>query len=215
MISMKVISPCTFVSDHTSYSPFHVCMCLAQNPKPKPSAPSAWNRTAKPNSTHGKDSEHVCKQSNQQKKVTKISLLWEWGQDWPVRTSTNHTLLAQVGPYLTMQYTGRRITKALEYNVHVSIHFFLFPQVENQPYYRGQICIYSHARCSYEQFCFSKKKYYSQRQRRKNWDLLKNSPKKNADFFSWFFLHVLPLSFLQVDSVSPCSEGVLPSKSAF
>ncbi len=32
-------------------------------------------------------------------------------------------------------------------------------------------------------------------QRRKNWDLLKNSPKKMAGFFSWYFLHVLPLSF--------------------
>ncbi len=52
--------------------------------------------------------------------------------------------------------------------------------------------------------------------RRKNWDLLKNSPKKNGWFFfpDFFYMHC-PCPFLQVDSVSPCLDGVLPSKSAF
>jgi hypothetical protein len=57
------------------YSLFHSDMCVAYNPKLKPAAPSARIRTAKPNSTHGKDSEGIYQHNSQQKGVTKISLL--------------------------------------------------------------------------------------------------------------------------------------------
>ncbi len=60
------------------YSLFYSDMCafvLLENSKLMPSAPSTQIRAAKPNSSHGKESKGVCKQANQQKGVTKISLL--------------------------------------------------------------------------------------------------------------------------------------------
>ncbi len=84
----------------------HVCSLKVSS---QSQLPKETDKAAKPNSTRGKDSEGVCKLSDQLKGVTKNSLLWEWGQDGPDRTS--QTSVAQVWPYLKTQYAEEESQK--------------------------------------------------------------------------------------------------------
>ncbi len=62
-----------------------------------------------------------------------VSLLWTWGQDRPICTSTNSTSVAQVCPCpaLRMQVNNHTI---LQYNVHTCLTIFLTPQMKNKLY---------------------------------------------------------------------------------
>ncbi len=74
----------------------------------------------------GKIVKGICKQSNQQKGVTKINLLWACGQDGPFPTSTSNTSVAQVWPNLTTQYeyAKRRITQNPPNRMYIHLTFF-------------------------------------------------------------------------------------------